>query len=64
MTGGYEWRHAREACAEDLGGGFEKSQLSRVLAFEDDGWLSELAEALQRVVHVVVGGSGQMEKSS
>ena len=32
----------------------QKSQ-SRVLASEEDGWLSELAEALQRVLHVVEG---------
>ena len=30
-------------------GGFEKKSVSRVLASEEDGWLSELAEALRRV---------------
>ena len=34
--------------------GFEKSQgVSWVFASEEEGWLSELAEALQRVTHVV-----------
>ena len=33
---GCEWRHAPEACAEDLGG-FEKSQLSWVLWSEEEG---------------------------
>ena len=44
---------------------FEKSQ-GWVLASEEDGWLSELAEALWRVPHVVVVvvGGGQMKKSS
>ena len=35
-------------------GGFEQSQ-SWVLASEEDGWLSELTEALRRVPHVVWG---------
>ena len=45
---------------------WEKSE-SWVLASEEDGWLSELAEALRRVSHVVVVvvvGGGEMEKSS
>ena len=38
---------------------------SWVLASEADGWLSELAEALRRVLHVVVVVmGGQMEKSA
>ena len=51
MTAGCEWRHAPEACAEDLGDLRKVSELS--LASEEDGWLSGLAEALQRVPHVV-----------
>ena len=39
---------------------FEKSQ-SWVLASEEDGWLSELADALRRVPHV---GRGTDEKVS
>ena len=39
---------------------FEKKQ-SWVLASEEDGWLSELAEPLQRVPRVF---GGQMEKSA
>ena len=35
--------------------GSEKKSGSRVLASEEDGWLSELAEALQWVPHVVWG---------
>ena len=43
-------------------GGFEKSQKSEswVFASEEDGWLSELDEALRRVSRVVVvGGRGR-----
>ena len=40
---------------------WEKS-VSWVFASEEEGWLSELAEALRSVPHVVVGG--QMEKSA
>ena len=53
---GGEWRHARKRWGF---GGFEKRlvvELSRVLASEEDGWLSELAEALRRVLHVVGAG--------
>ena len=35
-----------------------------VLASEEDGWLSELAGALRRVLRVVVVVEGVMEKSS
>ena len=35
--------------------GFEKKRVSGVLASEEDGWLSELAEALRRVPHMVWG---------
>ena len=42
---------------------FEKKAVSWVFASEKEGWLSELAEALQRVPHVV-GGGGKMEKSA
>ena len=35
---------------------WEKSE-SRVLASEEDGWLSELAEAFRRVLHVMGGGA-------
>ena len=42
---------------------WEKSG-SWVLVSEEDGWLSELTEALRRVPHVVVVLVGQMEKSS
>ena len=41
---GCEWHHAPEACAEDLG---DLRKVSRVFASEE-GWLSELAEALRR----------------
>ena len=34
---------------------WKKSQLSWVLASEEDGWLSELAEALRRALHVTWG---------
>ena len=34
---------------------FEKSQWSWISASEEDGWLSELAEALRRLPHVVWG---------
>ena len=50
MTRGCEWRQAPEAWAEI----WEKS-VSRVFASEEEVWLSELAEALQRVLHVVWG---------
>ena len=50
MTRGCEWRHAPEAWAEI----WEKWG-SWILASEEDGWLSELAEALGRVLHVVCG---------
>ena len=43
-----EWRHAPEAWAEI----WEKA-VSWVFASEEEGWLSELAEALRRVPHVV-----------
>ena len=44
---------------------WEKS-VSWVFASEEEGWLSELAEALRRVSHVmvVVVVGGQMEKSA
>ena len=48
---GCEWRHAPEAWAEI----WEKS-VSRVLASEEDGWLSELAEAF--AVGVARDGGG------
>ena len=58
------------SCTGTVGWGFfaiwEKA-VSWVLASEEDGWLSELAEALRQVSHVLVGGGGgrgQMEKSS
>ena len=54
VTAGCDWRHAPEACAEDLGD-LKKKSVSRVLAYEEDGWLSELAEALRRVPHVMKG---------
>ena len=38
-----------------FGGNWEKS-VSGVFASEEEGWLSELAEALRRVPHVVVEG--------
>ena len=40
-------------------GGFEKISVSGVLAPEEGGWLSELAEALQRVPHVVWDSIGR-----
>ena len=43
--------------------GIWKKSVSWVLASEEDSWLSELAEALRRVQHVVVV-VGQMEKSA
>ena len=56
-----EWRHALEACAEDLGG-FEKSELSWALRSEEEGWLSlarsGLVSGAQRV------GGGANEKAS
>ena len=59
MTAGCEWRHTPEACLEDLGDLRKFRELS--LASEENGWLSELAEALRRVPHVVVG---EMKKSA
>ena len=35
--------------------GIREKSVSWVLAYEEDGWLSELAEALRRVLHVVWG---------
>ena len=47
-TWGCEWRHATEACAEDLGG-FEKSQSWVESCRPKKGDFRELAEALCRV---------------
>ena len=55
MTWGWEWRHALEACAEDLGV-FEKSQLVEFLARKKTVGFRLLAEALWRVPHVLGGG--------
>ena len=46
--------------ARRIWGIWEKS-VSRVLASEEEGWLSELAEALRRVPHLM---GEQMEKSA
>ena len=54
MTGGM-WMTSCTGSVRRRFGGFEKSQLNRVLASEEDGWLSELAEALWRVPRVVWG---------
>ena len=48
--GVFGWCHAPEAWAE-----IWEKDLSWVLASEEDGWLSGLAEALRRVPHVVWG---------
>ena len=40
---------------------FEKKSVSWVLASREEGWLSELTEALQRVPHMM---GVQMEKSA
>ena len=48
-----DWRHAPEEYADDFG--FWEKSVSWVLAFEEDGWLSEVAEALRRVPHMVWG---------
>ena len=50
MARRYEWRHAPEAWP-----GIGKKSDSRVLASKEEYWLSELAEALQGVLHVVWG---------
>ena len=54
-TRGCEWRHAPEACAEDLGD-FEKSQLSWVLPREKTVDFRLLAEALWRMPHMLGWG--------
>ena len=56
MTGRCEWRHAPEAWAE-----IWEKWMNRVLASEEDGWLSELAEDFAAGA---ARGLGQMEKSS
>ena len=64
LTWGYEWRHAPEACAEDLGD-FEKGQLVESCRPKKKGDFRLLAEArpvaLWRVPHVLVGAD---EKAS
>ena len=49
--------------ARGILGIWEKS-VSWAFASEEESWLSELAEALMRVLHVVVVVEGQMEKSA
>ena len=52
--GGYEWRHAPEACTEDWGWGL-KSQLVESCRLKKKGDCRLLAETLWRVPHVLWG---------
>ena len=66
IPGGCEWRHAPEACAEDLGDLRKVSWLSfsvrgRRLTF---GARRDQTSSLWGVPHVVVVVGGQMEKSA
>ena len=54
MTWGCEWRHAPEACAEDLGG-FEKKSVELSSASGEDGWPSLARCGLVSGAHVVWG---------
>ena len=58
MTWECEWRHAPEACTEDLGG-FEKSQWLETGGPKKKGDCRLLAEALRRVRACWGGGDGK-----
>ena len=58
MTRGCEWRHAPEACVEDLGD-LEKKSVSWGLPPGEEGWLSVAHWGL---VAGATRGLGQMEK--
>ena len=66
VTGGFEWRHVPEACAEDLGDLRKVSELSfcarrRRLTFEAR---RDQTSSLRQGAPRGGGGGGQMEKST